>query len=137
MNMLIAQRNLQDAIHVDSAGTGAWHLGELADPRSRQCAHQRGIKLTSQARQITRKDFDRFHYLLALDQSNQQDLLDLAPSAMAHKIHLLRNFDPQTSGPADVPDPYYGGPRGFDDVFDICLAACTGLLEHLCRTYSL
>jgi protein-tyrosine phosphatase len=82
-----------------------------------------------------RGDFDRFDLVLALDEDNVRELRRLAPTDEARaKIRLLREFDKDAESGAEVPDPYYGGPEGFDLVFDICLAACRGLLEHLQRT---
>ena len=76
--------------------------------------------------------------MLALDEDNERALRDLAPNQEATaKIHLLRSFEPGAAPGSEVPDPYYGGPEGFERVFDICLAACRGLLEHLRRTYQL
>lgn len=132
MLALVDDATLSDHVVVESAGTGAWHVGEPADPRSRACASRRGVHLPSTARQFEVEDFARFHYVLAMDAENHADLLDLAPDEhAAAKVHLLRRFDPEADEDASVPDPYYGGDRGFDDVFDICEAACRGLLEHI------
>lgn len=138
MLSLVADAALDGHIGVDSAGTGAWHVGESADPRSRACATRRGVDLPSIARRFEAHDFARFHFVLAMDSENYGDLRDLAPDdASAEKVHLLRRFDPAAPENASVPDPYYGGPRGFDDVFDICEAACRGLLEHIRATHAL
>jgi protein-tyrosine phosphatase len=132
MQALVRKRGLADHIEIESAGTGGWHVGEPADPRSRAVARARGIELTSTACQFTAADFDRFDYVLAMDRSNRYALLAMARNQTDRgKIHLLRSFDPSAPGDADVPDPYYGGARGFDDVLDMCERACNGLLEHL------
>lgn len=131
MRHLVAQAGLQDRVRVDSAGTGDWHVGHPPDRRSQEVGRARGIPLSGRARQVTRADFSRFDYLLALDAQNRADLLRLAPDAAARRrVHLLRDFEPGGAG-LDVPDPYYGGRDGFEEVFDICLRACTGLLEHV------
>jgi len=135
---LVREAGLEDAIAIDSAGTGAWHVGEERDRRSRALAKRRGMPITGPARQFVRADFDRFDLVLALDEENARDLRRLAPNDEARaKIRLLREFDASAPPGAEVPDPYYGGPEGFDLVFDICLAACRGLLEHLRRSYEL
>jgi protein-tyrosine phosphatase len=148
MRHLVGQVGLAGAIEVDSAGTGEWHVGELRDRRSRQIGEQRGIPLTGRARQFVADDFARFDYVVAMDRQNHRDLLAMAPSAAARaKVSLLRSFEPaadttsdehgdrepERSARADVPDPYYGGTDGFDRVFDICTAACGGLLEQVRR----
>lgn len=138
MRHLVREAGLQDAISIDSAGTGSWHVGEERDRRSRAVAKTRGMPITGPARQFSRADFDRFDLILALDEQNATDLRRMAPGDEARaKIHLLREFDPAAPRGAEVPDPYYGGAEGFDLVFDICLAACQGLLDHLRKTYHL
>jgi protein-tyrosine phosphatase len=96
------------------------------------------MPITGSARQFVRSDFDRFDLVLALDEENARDMRRLAPTDEARaKIRLLREFDASASPGAEVPDPYYGGPEGFELVFDICLSACRGLLEYLQETYRL
>ncbi len=138
MRHLVREAGLQDAIAIDSAGTGAWHVGEERDRRSRTVAKQRGMPITGLARQFVRGDFDCFDLVLALDEENARELRRLAPTDEARaRIHLLREFDRDAAPGAEVPDPYYGGPEGFERVFDICLSACRGLLAHLQTTYRL
>ncbi len=138
MRHLVHQADLDEHIEVDSAGTGAWHVGEDRDPRSHEVAERRGMPLSGVARQFVRSDFARFDYVLGLDRENRADLRRLAPDDTARaKVHLLRDFDPRSPADSDVPDPYYGGPAGFEKVFDICLAACQGLLEHIRRHHNL
>lgn len=138
MRALVADAGLTAAIEIDSAGTAAYHAGEKADRRSRATAERRGVRLESIARQFVAADFDRFDYVLAMDGDNLADLEALAPDDEARsRVALFRSFDPASPAGADVPDPYYGGERGFDDVFDICRAACEGLLDHLVREHGL
>jgi len=138
MRHLVSTAGLQDAVTLDSAGTGAWHVGEERDQRSRAVAKRRGMPISGPARQFVRDDFARFELVLALDDDNARELRRLATTDEARaKIHLLREFDKDAAPGSEVPDPYYGGPEGFDLVFDICLAACRGLLEHLQKTYNL
>lgn len=135
MQGLLEQQGLTDLVEVDSAGTAAYHAGERADPRARRTARERGLELTSIARKFEPTDYETFDYVLAMDRENYEDLLAVAPNDdAAAKLHLFRSFDPGSPKGASVPDPYYGGPGGFDEVFDICTAACRGLLEHLRRT---
>jgi protein-tyrosine phosphatase len=138
MRHLVGDAGLEDAIALDSAGTGDWHVGGERDRRSRAVAKRRGMPIEGPARQFQREDFARFDLVLALDEENARDLRQLAPTDDARKkIHLLREFDPKAPDGAGVPDPYYGGPEGFEAVFDICLSACQGLLDYLRRTYKL
>ncbi len=139
MLKLVADAGLSSHIAIDSAGTAAYHVGNGPDSRSFQTAKRRGVHLPSVARAFSREDFARFDYVLAMDTENQRNLLALAPDAAAKaKVHLLRSFDPaQKRGKDSVPDPYYGGPQGFEEVFDICDAACRGLLAHLVREHKL
>jgi len=133
---LLDARGLSERVFVDSAGTSDWHAGEAPDARSLATARSRGIELPSRARVFTLRDFDVFDYVLAMDHSNREELLALAPSAAAmDKVHLFRVFDPQAGEHAIVPDPYAGGPRGFDEVFDICYASALGFLEYLSKNH--
>jgi protein-tyrosine phosphatase len=131
MQFLIDEAGLQRRVKVDSAGTGAYHVGERADPRSRAEAERHGVELQSRARQFVVEDFDNFDYVLAMDRANHRDLEELAigPGHLA-KLHLLRSFDPASANELDVPDPYYDG-DGFARVYEICHAGCTGLLAFL------
>lgn len=138
MRHLVREAGLEKSIIVDSAGTGDWHVGQERDRRSRAVAKQRGMPITGPARQFDRGDFSRFDLVLALDEENARNLRHLAPTdEMRAKVRLLRDFDASAAPGAEVPDPYYGGPDGFELVFDICLAACRGLLAHLQKTYQL
>ena len=138
MQELLEQAGLAAEVEVDSAGTAAYHAGEKADRRSRATARERGVELKSIARQVQRNDFTSFDYLIAMDTDNHEDLLSMARSAEDRaKVYLFRSFDSKSPEGAAVPDPYYGGPDGFNEVFDICRAAAQGLLEHLRKTHGL
>ena len=127
----LKDHNLQDAIAIDSAGTSAYHVGERADPRSRECANKRGYELPSRARQFTMQDFEQFDYIIAMDQSNLQNLLQSSNEEQPQKIFMFRQFEEGMNSQSDVPDPYYGGSSGFDNVLDICERGCDGLIEFL------
>jgi protein-tyrosine phosphatase len=132
----IMRRLLRDAdldVEVESAGTGGWHVGEPPDERAAAAAARRGVTLTGAARQVTADDFRRYDLLIAMDRGNLRELLALAPDEdAAEKVRLLREFDPASAGgDLDVPDPYYGGDRGFETVLDMVEAACRELLDEL------
>ena len=130
----VQEAKLDHIIAVESAGTGAWHAGELPDPRSREAALRGGVKLVSRAQQFLATDFTRFDLVVAMDDENHKNLLAMAPNTqMRQKVVKLRHFDPSIKGAPDVPDPYFSGHghSGFDTVFAMCAAACDGLLAHL------
>ena len=132
MRRLLHEEGLTERVEIDSAGTGAWHVGEAPDGRSRAAGKRRGLDVRGKARAFEQEDFAKFDYVLAMDRSNQTALLELADEVDAQaRVWLFRQFDPDAPPDAEVPDPYYGGPQGFDRVIDICEAACRGLLEHL------
>lgn len=133
MRHIVEQEGIADEFEIDSAGTGSWHIGDAPDPRSRAAAEARGIHIGGHARQVTGADFDHYDLILAADRYNFRDLTAIAPTDEAEaKVKMLREFDPMsTPEDLDVPDPYYGGPSGFDDVIDLVEAACRGLLEHV------
>jgi protein-tyrosine phosphatase len=133
MRKLVSEAGLQESIGIDSAGTGAWHVGEPPDERATAAAHMRGIVLEGRARKVRAEDFERFDLILAMDSSNERDLHRLAPDEKARmKVRLLREFDLASAGlvDLDVPDPYYDSARGFEIVLDQVQAACEGLLQH-------
>jgi protein-tyrosine phosphatase len=127
---LAREAGLNDRFAIDSAGTGAWHVGEPADRRMRLAAGRRGIEVTSVARKVVAEDFERFDHIFAMDADNLRALHRMAPPAHRDKIRLFRDLDPDDPG-GDVPDPYYGGPDGFDEVLDIVTRAARALLEDL------
>jgi protein-tyrosine phosphatase len=111
---------------VDSAGTASAHQGERADPRSRACAERHGLTITHRARGLVDEDFERFDWLIAMDESNAAALRRRAPHATARKkVHLMREWDP--SGPGEVPDPYYGDEADFEHVWHLCERSIPGL----------
>ena len=124
-------RSLQQRYLADSAGTNRYHTGELPDPRTRQSAESHGLVLTHRARTFVQADYDRFDLIVCMDQQNVQNVLTLARHAADEaKVRLMRHYDPD---PADgqVPDPYFGGPEGFEQVYQILQRATQGLLQAL------
>lgn len=126
----VSAAGLSERFDVESAGTGSWHIGELADRRMRRAAERRGVAMTSRARQVSAEDFERFDHIFAMDRANLRVLLEQAPRKHHAKIRLFRDLDPDAPG-EDTPDPYYGGPEGFDEVLDIVDRTSAHLLEAL------
>ena len=128
----LRKRNLSDHYLVDSAGTGGWHVGERADARMRKHALKRGYDLLSRARQIKLGDFSEFDIIIAMDQSNLNNLNKLrGDSPGKAKCFLMTDFCKEISSAHEVPDPYYGGEEGFELVLDLLEDACAGLLNKL------
>ncbi len=133
----VADGGLDDVVEVDSAGTGGWHDGEGADPRTVDVLARNGYGLDHTARQFQRSWFDRLDLVVALDAGHMRALRRLAPTERdAAKVRLLRSYDPAADGAdLDVPDPYYGGVDGFEECLEMVEAASTGLLaavrEHV------
>lgn len=132
---LVEKAGLSEFVWVDSAGTHAYHVGEEPDPRSQQTARRHGIDLSRQrARRVADEDFERFDYILAMDRDNHAILLRSASAEHHHKIRMFLEFAPHLPA-EEVPDPYYGGPDGFDRVYDLVQAAAEGLLELIRREH--
>ena len=129
-----ARRHAPDLdLEIDSAGTHAYHVGEPPDPRTVKAAARRGIDLAGlRARQVRHEDFERFDLILAMDRLNHATLLDRSPPRHHARIRTLLEFAGETA-PADVPDPYYGGQQGFDEVLDLVESAAAGLLAEIRR----
>ena len=133
MKHLVEEARLGDRLTIESAGTSAHFEDGPRDRRSESTANSRGISLEGRARVFRCEDFARFDDVLAMDERNRADLVALAEGAGDRaKVALLRDFDPNGSE-TSVPDPYFGGERGFEEVFDICEAACRGLMAGLLR----
>ncbi len=127
-------RGVRDRFLIDSCGLGGWHAGEPPDARARAVAERRGVRMSCVARKVDpRSDFSRFDVLLPMDLDNRDRLLEIG--APAERVRLVRSFDPALADASEhdmaVPDPYYGGPEGFDRVFDMLDRACGGLLDAM------
>lgn len=134
----LVQAGLGEWVDVDSAGTHAYHIGSPPDERSQKHASRRGYELAAlRARKVEGGDFSRFDLILAMDWDNLAMLEDACPLESPqhkNKLRRLTEFVPRDSPLASaqtVPDPYYGGPAGFEAVLDLVEAACDGLLPHL------
>jgi len=136
---LLRQEKLSQRFLIDSAGISSSHVGAAPDPRSQQAAKARGVDLSKQrARKVSVDDFQRFDYVIAMDESHQDVLLRLQPDTNDRRarVHLLLEFAP-TLVSKDVPDPYYGPLNGFQRVFDIVETGCRGLLAELRQRHKL
>jgi protein-tyrosine phosphatase len=126
----LREAGLEGRVDVDSAGTGDWHVGKAADVRTRQAAQQRGYDFSAlRGRQVKAADFQAFDLILAMDNSNLSDLQRLRPgSALAELDLFLRRYQLELD---EVPDPYYGGEAGFEQVLDLLEQACDALVMEL------
>lgn len=132
---MVAEEGLSEMIVVDSAGTHAYHVGNPPDPRSQETALRHGIDLSGQrARRVALPDFERFDYILAMDRDNYSLLADSCPDEQRHKLSLFLEFAPELPE-REVPDPYYGGASGFEQVYNLVEAASRGLLEEIRKTH--
>jgi protein-tyrosine phosphatase len=119
------------SIEVDSAGTAGYHIGDPPDHRSQEAARRRGYDMAPlRARIVETSDFERFDLILAMDENNYSILRQRAPVAYRERVRLFLEFAPDC-GMDEVPDPYYGGPTGFEQVLDLVEEAARGLLSHL------
>lgn len=131
---LLERREVEHLFAVDSCGTGGWHAGQLPDPRARAVARKNGIELTRRARQIDpSRDIERFETVVVMDRENHANVVRLGFDASC--VRLMRSFDKALPAndphDAQVPDPYYGGEDGFDEVYSMLVRACEGLLDEL------
>lgn len=131
MNHLINEAGLSKEIICDSAGTSSYHVGSPPDRRMSAAAKMRGIELVGAARQFQRSDFEKFDLILAMDKENYRDILTLDRSRQYQdKVKLMCDFCTRHDL-KEVPDPYYGGSEGFNQVIDLLLDACEGLLNYV------
>jgi low molecular weight protein-tyrosine phosphatase len=122
------EEGVLNLFEIDSAGLGHWHIGQAPDVRAQSAARDRGIDISGQsARQVSEDDYDRFDLLLAMDRENYQDLVQLAPRDARAKVRHFLDYAPQART-KDVPDPFFGGPEGFDHALDLIEQAARGLL---------
>ena len=129
---MVMDAGLEEVIEVDSAGTHAYHIGNSPDERSQQTALRRGLDMSDlRARKAKERDFDRFDLVLAMDRDNFTILEGYTSSATAGRLHLFMDFASDQWRTREVPDPYYGGPNGFEQVFDMVEDASRGLLQHI------
>ena len=131
MQTLLDERGLSDRVELSSAGTGDWHIGECADKRALAVLERHGYDGSRhRAKQFTREAYGACDLVLAMDSANVSVLRRLAPDGDVTKVRLLREFD-EGAADSDVPDPYYGGDEGFDEVLAMVESACAGLIDWL------
>lgn len=129
----VEQANLDSQITIDSAGTHAYHVGNPPDGRAQSAALKRDIDLSSQrARRVSADDFINFDFVVAMDESNKDDLLSICPAGYEDRLHLFLDF--AECNESEVPDPYYGQGRGFEIVLNLIEDASDGLLKHITIT---
>jgi protein-tyrosine phosphatase len=130
---VVEAAGLGDRFEIDSAGTSSYHIGSAPDERTTAVARRRGVMLEHAARQINAGDLDHYDYVIVMDRSNHSRVEALAErsGAGSAEVVLLRQWDPEARGDLEVPDPYFGGPDGFEHVHDMVERACRGLLAHI------
>ena len=134
MRWLVEQESPDLAVSLDSAGTHSYHIGHPPDPRASAAALKRGVDLsTLRARKVVDEDFSRFDLVLAMDRANLSDLQAMAGPESRERLRLFMTFAGGAAMDDEVPDPYYGGPNGFELVLDMVEAAGRGLIETLRR----
>lgn len=130
---IVRQAGLEREVFVDSAGTHAYHIGEPPDRRAQNFALKRGYSMHDlRARKVVVNDFADFHYILAMDYENLTCLQQWCPDRYSDKPELFMNYSKGKYGNQEVPDPYFGGDKGFEQVLDMIEEASQGLLEHIC-----
>ena len=131
-NQLLQEKGLEHTISCDSAGTGNWHVGEAPDPRTQEVAHRYQVPLSHRGRQFSSDDFTTYDYIIAMDRKNRAAIQSVTPlsESASYQLLLLREFD-EPAGELDVPDPYWGGEQGFDDMYHQLHRCCVNLLNHI------
>lgn len=130
MIYLLDREGLEQDVICDSAGTSAFHIGNPPDERMLATAKAHGVELVSRARQARPDDFYEFDYIIAMDKANYRDLKNIMPDDHCAKLVMMRDYDPLPKD-GDVPDPYYGGQEGFEEVFEICMRSCEAFLNEV------
>lgn len=135
---VVTEEGLEGRFRIDSAGTSGYHDGDPPDPRTAAVAGRRGVRVEGTSRRIEAADADSFDYLVAMDTDNLREVEGLVAATDASpEVRLLREFDPRADGALEVPDPYYGGPGGFERVHDLVERSARGLLDHIREQHGL
>ena len=135
MRQMVEERALSNDIIVDSAGIGSWHVGEMPDPRMRKHAARRGYDLSPlRARQFRSDDFQKFDYIIVMDEENYHDVMERGGVyADARKVLRMKDYFIRYKGQQSVPDPYYGGAEGFERALNLIEDGCEGLLVDVVK----
>lgn len=131
----VKEKHLKKLIDGDSVGTASYHIGENPDERSIQVSIKHGVPIAHKGRQLHHTDGKKFHYLLAMDASNYRNIIH-ALSEKHEGLYLMRDFDPEGTG-EDVPDPYYGGSEGFENVYQILNRSIDTFLDFVIKKHGL
>lgn len=135
---VVEEAGLEARFRIDSAGTSGYHDGEPPDRRTTAVATRRGVRMGGTSRQVTEDDLEAFDYLVVMDHSNRQEVERLKEGAAGSaEVRLFREFDPEANGDLEVPDPYFGGPDGFEDAHDLVERSARGLLDYLTEHHGL
>ena len=131
----LKDKGMDSWVEVDSCGTSNYHIGDNADPRTIASATRHGVPIEHCARQLTAKDLESFDFIFAMDRSNYQNILRLSNGKdLSHKVKMMREFDPLAKG-GEVPDPYHGGEKDFQEVFDILDRSTEKFTSYLTEKY--
>ncbi|MTI30389.1 low molecular weight protein-tyrosine-phosphatase [Xanthovirga aplysinae] len=133
----IQQADLMDSVFCDSSGVSSYHVGSGPDKRSAANARNHGIEIVHKARQFTIQDFKEFDQIIAMDSSNFEHIVSMENKDQEFKLFRMREFDPKSNGKLDVPDPYFGGEGGFEEVFQILDRSLSNYLDYLIEEYHL
>ena len=131
----IKSQGLESHLSCDSAGTANYHVGEEPDPRTVEIAGKYGIPVNHRGQQFKKNHADQFDYLIAMDASNHRNMIH-EMGTQPNSLHMMRDFDPEGKG-LDVPDPWYGGMNGFEDVYQILDRSTDELMDYIKKTHSL
>lgn len=135
---VVVEAGLEPRFRIDSAGTSGYHDGDPPDARTAEVARRRGVTVAGTSRRVTPQDVAAFDYLVVMDEDNRRAVERLVASSPADaEVRLFREFDPEAGGDVEVPDPYFGGPDGFEIVHELVERSARGLLEHLADRYGL
>lgn len=135
---VVVDAELEPRFRIDSAGTSGYHDGEPPDRRTADVAARRGVRVEGASRRIRPEDVAAFDYLVVMDEENRRAVERLVAAGPADaEVRLFREFDPRANGNLEVPDPYFGGPDGFEDVHDLVVRSARGLLSHLVERHGL
>jgi protein-tyrosine phosphatase len=135
---VVVEAELEPWFRIDSAGTSGYHDGAPPDARTSEVASRRGVEVTGESRRVRPEDVAAFDYLIVMDEENRRAVERLVAAGPAEtEVHLLREFDTEAGGDMEVPDPYFGGPDGFENVHDLVERSARGLLRYLVERHGL
>lgn len=129
---IVVDKKQTKLFHIESSGTSNYHIGDSPDPRMQATAAKHGVPMDNAGSQFIKDDFEKFDLIIVMDSENYKDVTWLTQNAkFRKKVHLLRDFDPKVENTPPVPDPYYGGKEGFEEVFQIVHRSCLALYNRI------